>query len=257
MKLMRIGPLLIILASFGCHRKTYPLLPPSDVESITGDNKVTLLWTDVDNPNVVSYRIYRSTSPDGYFELIDEVSTNSYVDQDVENGITYYYALSSVDRFGNESDLTQYPIFDTPRPERHGQRVFAYSYSHDTMGYSGYLLAEFSNVNKDSGDFYFTYKNATPTIVCAPSTYIQDLGKTDDLTDINWAPENGWNETEKTAYKGHSYVIWTQDNHFAQIRVSEITNEYMLFDVAYQTDPANHELSIEKNKNTHFEKTRR
>lgn len=257
---MRILKLIFVIGIIGgaaCARKTYPLLPPQDVESITGDNEIILVWSKVQNPHVVSYRIYRNDKPYGYFELIDEVSTTSYVDHDVVNGVTYYYALSSVDEFGNESDLTSYPIFDTPRPERRNQRIFAYSYSHDTMGLSGYLLAEFSPVPKDSGDFYFTYKNGSPVIICKPSTYIQDMGKTQDLTDINWAPDEGWTMESVTLFSGHSYVIWTQDNHFAHVRLQKITGEYILFDVAYQTDPGNHELSIGKNNGVIYLKTGR
>ncbi len=255
MKALKMALIMGMVGFWGCRRVSSPLLPPSDVESISGDNEIILVWTDVDNPDVVSYRIYRNDRPYGYFQLIDEVTTNSYIDMDVINGVTYYYAVSSVDVSGDESELTSYPIFDTPRPERYNQRVFAYSYSHDTIGYSGYLLSEFTPVRMEEGDFYFTYEGGVPKIICAPSTYIQDLGETEDLTDINWAPEDGWNRGDARAIYGHSYVIWTQDNHFAHIRVVKLTDDYMLFDVAYQTDPANHELSIEKSKTIKFKKT--
>ena len=33
---------------------------------------------------------------------------------------------------------------------------------------------------------------------------------------------------------GHTYVIWTWDNHFAKIRVKTISNERIVFDWAYQ-----------------------
>ncbi len=240
-----------------CNHNTYPLLPPQDVESMTGDNEVILLWSKVSNPHVVSYRIYKSDKPYGYFELIDEVSSTSYVDHDVANGNTYYYALSSVDEFGNESDLTSYPIFDTPRPERYNQRIFAYSYSGDTLGLSGYSLSDFSPVHRDEGDFYFTYDNGVPRIICSPSTYIQDMGETQDLSDINWAPDEGWTQESVNAYANHSYVIWTRDNHFAHIRILSVTDNYLLFDVAYQTDPGNHELSIGESSNVIYLKTGR
>ncbi len=250
-----ITGILIILS--GCARSSHPLLPPSDVESITGDGEVILLWSAVSNPDVVSYRIYRSDRPSGYFELIDEVSHTNYVDHDVRNGVTYYYAVSSVDEFGDESDLTSYPIFDTPRPERYNQRIFAYSYSGDSLGLSGYSLSDFLPVPAGQGDFHFTYISGVPKIICAPSTYIQDMGETQDLTDINWAPDDGWGSEMVTAYNNHSYVIWTQDNHFAHVRVIGITGEYMLFDVAYQTDPGNHELSIGRDNRVVYLKTGR
>lgn len=257
MKGYKIPIILMLVILAGCKRTYYSLLPPDDVESISGDNEILLMWSHVDNPNVVFYRIYRNDKPYGYFQLLDEIDSNSYIDRAVENGITYYYAVSSVDINGNESELTSYPIFDTPRPERYNQRVFAYSYSQDTIGYSGYLLSEFASVEKEEGDFYFTYENNVPKIICSPSAYIQDLGETESLYDINWAPESDWTQSEVRVTPRHSYVIWTVDNHFAHVRITDLTTEYMLFDVAYQTDPGNHELSLEKNKKNLIRKTRR
>ena len=37
-----------------------------------------------------------------------------------------------------------------------------------------------------------------------------------------------------TAEVGHTYVIWTWDNHFAKIRIKSISNERVVFDWAYQ-----------------------
>ncbi|KPK99662.1 MAG: hypothetical protein AMJ91_07015, partial [candidate division Zixibacteria bacterium SM23_73_3] len=43
---------------------------------------------------------------------------------------------------------------------------------------------------------------------------------------------------------GHSYIIWTRDNHYAKLRVVGFTRSYgVIFDWAYQVDPGNQELA--------------
>ena len=39
-----------------------------------------------------------------------------YVDDDVRNGSTYFYAVSAYDYDANESELTPEQVYDTPRP---------------------------------------------------------------------------------------------------------------------------------------------
>jgi len=70
-------------------------------------HSVTLTWhppaasTDA---KVVSYNIYRSTSPGGpYAPLASGVHGLSYQDGLVKAGMTYYYVVRSVDAAGRES----------------------------------------------------------------------------------------------------------------------------------------------------------
>nr|MCU0364636.1 hypothetical protein [Ignavibacteriaceae bacterium] len=66
-------------------------------------------------------------------------------------------------------------------------------------------------------------------------TDIQDMGPTNDIYDIPFAPTSGWSTTKDAiAIVGHTYVFWTWDNHFAKIRISNITNDRVVFDWAYQ-----------------------
>ncbi len=237
------------ILGLGCGRTKYSLVPPRDVQSQSGDNRITLEWSDVDNPYVVSYRIYRNDGPSGYFYFLDETPYNSYVDDNVENGVTYFYAISSVDENGNESDLTDYDIFDTPRPEGYNRRIFSYSNCKDTGGiYSGFDFDMDAPYAKDSAgtDFYYDYTNGG-VIYMTEGGYVQDLGPTSSLLDVNWAPENGWNNTHISLQQGHTYAMWTGNNHFAQLRVISLTGDYLVFDYAYQTDEGNHELSINAN----------
>lgn len=73
-----------------------------------GANKVELSWAQNDYEVLAGYNIYRSTSPDGYFEKINLylVTENDYVDTNVEPGVTYYYYFKVVNTDGNEEENT-------------------------------------------------------------------------------------------------------------------------------------------------------
>jgi hypothetical protein len=69
------------------------------------------------------------------------------------------------------------------------------------------------------------------------------MGTTSDIYDIDYAPLSGWSHTKDViAVPGHTYVVWTWDNHFAKIRVKYITNERVVFDWAYQLVEGNPQL---------------
>ena len=64
---------------------------------------------------------------------------------------------------------------------------------------------------------------------------IQDMGRTDDIYDIPYAPSSGWASTKDAiAIVGHTYVVWTWDNHYAKVRVKEISGSRIVFDWAFQ-----------------------
>lgn len=64
--------------------------------------KVTLSWNPVNN--VTSYNVKRSTAYNGIYETIgSKVSATTFTDTAVENGKTYYYKVTAVSNYGNES----------------------------------------------------------------------------------------------------------------------------------------------------------
>jgi hypothetical protein len=74
-------------------------------------------------------------------------------------------------------------------------------------------------------------------------TDIQDMGYTNTLHDIGLAPTAGFSPSKTVeAIPGHTYVIWTWDNHYAKVRVKEVTPMRVTFDWAYQVAPASPEL---------------
>jgi hypothetical protein len=125
-------------------------------------------------------------------------------------------------------------IYATPRPEGFNQAIFDYMEFPNTSGYSFSL---YSVVAYDSIDVDFFFENFDGGFYLDvwDDTDIQDMGPTNDIYDIEFAPTTGWSETkDAVATEGHTYVLWTWNNHFAKVRISSITNERMVFDWAYQ-----------------------
>ncbi len=70
-------------------------------------------------------------------------------------------------------------------------------------------------------------------------TDIQDMGATESILDIGAAPSDGWSPTHDVQLRvGHTYVVWTWDDHFAKFRVHSLSQSRVVFDWAYQTKPS-------------------
>ena len=130
----------------------------------------------------------------------------------------------------------------TPRPEGFNQAIFDYR---EFPNNSGYSFSLYSVVAYDSIDVDFFFENFEGDfyINVWDDTDIQDMGPTNDIYDIEFAPTTGWSTTKDVhAIEGHSYVLWTWNNHFAKVRISSITNERVVFDWAYQLVEGNIQL---------------
>lgn len=259
---MAVVTVMVAIFSLSCEdnttapRDTTAPPVPSGLRSTTGDGVIWLEWDPIIGVrDLDGYSVYRSTDDYTYYWQDDIYSGDTeYADHDVENGQRYYYGVSSFDRAGNESEVSfEYRVvFDTPRPQ--GGDVVIYTVDEDP-GYSGFDFSaeDIVTYNSPRADFYLEFD---PTL--GINTYfielgtngagIQDMGHTESLYDITYAPEDGWSQLGYAeAIAGHSYVIWTMDNHYAMIRVSEFHSfpaRSMIFDWAYQVDTDNRELKI-------------
>jgi hypothetical protein len=71
----------------------------------------------------------------------------------------------------------------------------------------------------------------------------QDAGYI-DLEDVDYAPTSGWSQSGWVELiEGHSYIIWTRDDHFAKFAVVRLTFDAVTIDWAYQEDRSNPELA--------------
>ncbi|MCK4260924.1 MAG: PD40 domain-containing protein [Halanaerobiales bacterium] len=88
--------------------KIQPIESPTKVNVIIGDGQLILEWNQVENDYLAGYRIYKSINDDDY-DLIFEIdsSVTHYIDDEVDNGIIYYYRIQSVDDFGQISGTFQ------------------------------------------------------------------------------------------------------------------------------------------------------
>lgn len=258
---MKTLRLFLIIALFGlgfvlsgCEHvhDNYDNTPPSaprNVTALTGDNRVDLYWDDNPEHDLAGYNVYYSYSYDGKYTLIGSTKNNHFVDADAKNGTTYYYAVAAYDFNGNESDLSQDVVYDTPRPEGFNQSIFDYNTTPNNGGYSfaKYMIVPY---NDKEVDFFFeNYNGKLYLDVWASEADIQDMGATNDIYDITTAPNGGWipvkpNDNIKyaEAIPGHTYVVWTIDNHYAKVRIKSVTPQRMVFDWAYQLVAGNKEL---------------
>lgn len=224
-----------------------PPSPPRGVYSVTGDRAVYLYWIPNPEPDLAGYRVWRSFYPEGPYCVIGETDNESFVDIEVVNGVTYYYAVTAYDFEGNESDFSYEIVFDTPRPEG-VDYLESYTLDPDHSGYD-FSRYEVTYYMDEETDFFYEYDDALQTgFIYArdEDTWIQDMGYTENFDEISYAPLEGWsNLGVLEAIEGHTYVFWTRENHFAKIRIEKIySNGSMRFRWAYQVDEGNRELKI-------------
>lgn len=236
----------------GCADEVYITRPdhtppskPKGFYSITADKAIHLFWEENDEFDFKEYWIYRRIDKgEDYYHRIAVTGKAEYVDQNVENGITYWYAISAVDRNGNESELSR-DIHDTPRPDGSaGMYDRFYEPSLSGFDFSGREVVPW---DASQTDIYLEYDTNLETFfLCVADTLtdIQDFGYTDTLDDIDWSPLEGWSKIGWVeVILGHSYIVWTWNDHYAKLRVNKIVGDTkILFDWAYQIDPGNQEL---------------
>jgi hypothetical protein len=231
----------------GCHENIFlpditPPAIPQGLRTETGDDFVELFWVKNTESDLAGYKIYVSSAYNGKYEFIGMSETPYFLDRGGVNGKTYYYAVTSFDVNGNESELSTDVAYDTPRPE--GYDVFLRNYR-SVPGYAGYDFSTYSvgQYNDQYTDVFFEYYNGVYYLNVWTDSDIQDVGYTESLYDVGYAPVAGWSPTKDvTIIPGHTYVIWTWDNHFAKLRVSNVSATGITFDWAYQLQEGNPRL---------------
>ncbi len=256
-----IGITMLLMMLGGCDEgiDTTPPFKPKGVRSITGDGQIILVWLANQEPDLSGYYIYRNDEPSGYFERIGATSDTFFIDRDVQNGHTYYYAVSAFDIHGNESELSDELVFDTPRPE--GEAVVLRDY-HSHPASAGWDFSSYQIVpyNDPLCDIYYEYDTiyGLHFMNTSDGTEIQDFGYTQSLDDIDYAPEEGWSRLGWVELiVGHSYIVRTRDMHYAKFRITALGPGYCQFDWAYQVDQGNRELSAGPDLVTSYQKVGR
>ncbi|MBI5472912.1 MAG: hypothetical protein HY961_11255 [Ignavibacteriae bacterium] len=218
---------------------TIPPSRPTGLWTETGDNMIELFWDENREDDVAGYNVFVSSSYDGRYELVASVRDGFYQDLDVVNGSTYYYAVTAYDYDGNESDLSRDVAYDIPRPE--GYNVVLDDFRRVTAT-SGYDFSRYGVVpyNDLYADIYFENYRDTLYMNVRSDSDIKDMGRTNSILEIREAPSAGWSPTHDVRLiAGHTYVVWTWDDHYAKFRVSNLSSGRVTFDWAYQLQESN------------------
>ena len=93
-------------------RDIFPPAAPSAITIAAAPGNISIFFAANQEPDVSGYKIYRSIKPDqpksDWTNLTDKPSTtNTFQDSKIESGVTYYYFVTAVDRFGNESQSSE------------------------------------------------------------------------------------------------------------------------------------------------------
>ena len=237
----KLGWSLGLLLMLGCSvQDTQPPAVPEGLRTVTGNGWIYLTWEPNSEPDLAGYRVYRSLQPYGAYTEIGETAGTEFWDEDVENGVTYYYAITAFDEAGNESELTPELVYDTPRPDG-WDAILADRVAHPDR--AGWDLSEAHALswNDSLADIY--YENGE--LVGVGNTDLLDFGFVESLYDVDEAPLEGWDPDRRVSVTpGHAYVVWTRDNHFAALHVREVGQGFIRFDWAYQVAEGSPERAV-------------
>lgn len=74
---------------------------------MAGNGTVSLEWNDNSQNDLAGYKLYRSTiSGSNYTLLTGLLNASDYIDNDVINGMVYYYVVTALDTESNESETS-------------------------------------------------------------------------------------------------------------------------------------------------------
>jgi len=231
---------------------------PTGLTSITGDESITLLWYPVEVDDIDVYEIWYApgnADPDDLDEYmrLDVISAyyTSWPDYDVQNGVTYYYAVTAIDESGNRSYFSDY-VMDTPRDDGYNVTIYDYHIDPGSSGYDLYYqdILAFDHPNCDIFLEYDSFYDEFFINITYDDYYIQDFGYADEFDDVGYAPASGWSAFSSVeAIEGHMYMLKLRHYdqwHYAKIWITDLNygSRSMVFSWAYQIDPGNRELKI-------------
>ncbi|MHC4854830.1 MAG: sulfatase-like hydrolase/transferase, partial [Planctomycetota bacterium] len=129
-----------------------PPAPPAGLFCLlgkdSGNDSVSLGWTDNTEPDMDFYKIKRSSVSGGPYQEEGQSSTSDYIDSPVANPETYYYVVTAVDVSGNESsssnEETVLPVYQAEDAAVVGPEIKS-----SQPGYTGTGYADYKNASDD------------------------------------------------------------------------------------------------------------
>lgn len=248
----------VLLTLSGCDNDDVILDPapgaPQQVFSVTGNGVVTVYWNSPYESDIKEFVVLRSFEESDNYKEIVRIKAESnpnldlvqyfYDDATVSNGITYFYAVMTVDFAKQQSGLSAETVWDTPRP----QGIMTLMAVESDSSPAGFNFKNQIITDTSLADIFLTTSGDVPFLnvrydTTGPVTDIQDMGFQDDFDFISISPDSGWSAFDYVEIiEGHIYVIWIFDNHFAKLRVRSASSTSAIFEWAYQEDEGNLQL---------------
>ncbi|MEO8029365.1 MAG: hypothetical protein ABJC74_04660 [Gemmatimonadota bacterium] len=251
------------------------LVKPTALTSTSLNGAAMLSWTDnayTSNPTRFSnYRIYSSSYDldlnvcGTSWSLEGTTVAPEFLVGALTNGVPRCFGVTAVSVEGYES-LWSPLRNDTPRPDSHNIVVYArqaqdagsgFRFWRDTNHNGQVDAGELGQVGSGTlADNDLTVeRDGTGKLFLAPlraGTGIQIWGNAPagDLTDVDYAPADGYTTDQIEAVPGWAYVLeMSGGDSFARygaLRVTHVGTDYLILDWAFQTDPGDPELIVKQ-----------
>ena len=92
----------------------FPPAPPVGLAFILGGKTIELTWTHNSEPDLAGYQVYRAFENNAFERIKEMQESTSYSDRNIEPGKHYKYAVTAVDRSGNESKMSEPVVVTAP-----------------------------------------------------------------------------------------------------------------------------------------------
>lgn len=170
-----------------------PVGTPAGLTATPSSFQVDLDWNDNLEPDLLGYNIYRGTTASGpYLKLnLTPHPSSDYRDTAVQNGTVYYYAVTSRDSEGWESDNS---VEVSARPSEAGGQIAALSVPRQInyqakvevngLPFEGMGQFKFAITNTAGDAYYWTNDGSTPTPPAEPTNAV-GINVTRGLLSVN------------------------------------------------------------------------
>lgn len=246
------------------------LQAPDTLGSISLNQAVHLGWADNAALDTAFkwYRVYTAsynldTGLCGKdWSLEGETVSNEFLATLLVNGTPRCFGVSAISKQGYESlwsPLRQ----DTPRPDARNVLVYAFESQPAQSGFRFWNDGNGNGIgdpgelglvqagNRTDIDFWVHLQASDSTLWIVPefagdSMQLYSTQPIADLTSIDFAPAGGYTRNMYQAVPGYGYVFQRNEAgayHYAALRVTAVSRQYVIFDWSAQTDPGNPELA--------------
>jgi hypothetical protein len=237
---------------------------PDELDAIPLDASVFVAWSakSRDAEDFSFYRVYLEGG-EGSVVFLGETDSEGFLDLRVENGNTYGYFVTAVDREGHESEGSEL-VEGSPRPDFHGELLYAHEDRPDVSGFrfqesgdaspivSGNDQGRHFRLEFDGMDWWLepgpgiqvaNEAHFTTALRCGP-------GADPGCLDVRWAPESGYGSVGVVLVPENAYTLRVPAEggqwRYGLVRVSHLgfaqDGAIAIFDWAYQLQPGNPSL---------------